>query len=100
EEWLSLIVPWMKPLVVDAPRDRVDALRRDAEQLDRAPPDELARHDHGVGLARRPLVRASPEETLGAREELRMVEMLQVVHGHRRREREPRQGKPEWRTAH
>ena len=91
QELLSLLVARMKPLVVDAPRDRVDALRRDAEQLDRAPPDELARHDHGVGLSRRPLVRARSEEPLGAREELGMVEVLQVVHRHRRRDLERRQ---------
>ena len=96
QELLSLLVAWMKPLVVDTPRDRVHPLRRDAEQLDRPSPDELTRHDHRVGLARRPLMRASTEEPLRAREELGMVEVLEVVHRHHRRDLQRRQRDRQW----
>ena len=77
--------------MVDAPGDRVHVLRRQPQQLDRAAADELARDDHGIRGAGRPLVRARPPQPLGAREELGMVEVLEVVHGHDGRHVERRQ---------
>ena len=77
--------------MVDAPRDRVHALRRQAEQLDRAPADELARHDHRVCVAGGTLVRPGPPQALGPREELRVVEVLKVVNRHGRRQIERRE---------
>ena len=66
--------------MVDAPRDRVHPLRRQPQQLDRATADELARDDHRVGASRGLLVRAGAKQPLGTREELGMVEVLEVVH--------------------
>ena len=91
QERLALLVAGAEALVVDAPRDRVDALGRDPQQLDRTAADELARHDHGVRVAGGALVRSRPEEPLGPREELGMIQMLEVVDGHGRGELERRQ---------
>ena len=66
-------------------------LGREPQQLDCATPDELARDDHGVGASRGPLVHAGAKEPLGAREELGMVEVLQVVHRDRGRDVERRE---------
>ena len=86
EELLALVLARAEALVVEAPRDRVHALRLEAEELDRPPAHELARHDHDVRVARRALVHARAEHPLGAREELGVVEVLEVVHGHGRGE--------------
>ena len=92
QELLPRLVSGPEALVVDTPGDRVHVLRWEPEQLDRPAADELARHDHGVGLPGRALVRARPEEPLGAREELWVVEVLEVVDRHHGRDVERGQG--------
>ena len=58
--------------------DDPDPFRVEPEQLDRAVAHEGADHDHAVGAAHRAVPRNGAERALGAREEVRQVEVLEV----------------------
>ena len=77
--------------MIDPVRDRVHPLGRKPQPLDDAATDELARHDDGRRVPRRALVPAPPEDQLGPGEELRQLEVLEVVDGHDARQLEPGQ---------
>ena len=53
-----------------------------SSDVDGALAHELAGHDHGGGRARRAVVGEAPERALARREELRQVEVLDVVERH------------------
>ncbi len=78
EKRLALPIPRCETAVVDAERDRVDALGRDAEPLDHAPAHELAVDNDDVSVARRALIREAAVGALGAAEELGQVEVLEI----------------------
>ena len=54
EKWFTLLVARREAVVVDAERDRMDVLGRDAEPFDHGPAHELAVDDDCVGIACRP----------------------------------------------
>ena len=70
EKRFALLVARREAIVVDAERDRVDVLRRDAEPFDHGPAHELAVDDDCVGIACRALVGEAAVGALGAAEEL------------------------------
>jgi hypothetical protein len=76
--------------VVEPVRNDANAHAVDAEVPCDAVPDELARDDDASRGARSAVVVEGPERALRAREELRQVEVLQVVHRHDRRRVERR----------
>jgi hypothetical protein len=68
--------------VVDPVMDDAHPRRVEPKQLDGAVADEAARDDHEPRPSNGPVVRERAKGALGAREEPRQVEVLEVVQRH------------------
>ncbi len=85
QEGLARLSRGLEALVVEPVVDHSHRCRLEPEQLDRACADEGARADDERSRARRAMVGERPEGAFAAREELRQVEVLEVVEGNEAR---------------
>ena len=82
QQRLALLGPGSEARVVDAVVDDPDPAGRDPEPLDHPVADERRRDDDRLRRARRAVVGERAERPLAAREELRQIQVLEVLQRH------------------